>query len=75
MGTRLPHHDHVGSSSRRKDIEKDAAATREYLAKGDGYNGIPLIQIGDRLLRGFNEEKIIQALKAVGQTVSTTTAE
>ena len=54
-----------------KDIEKDAEANREYLAKGNGYTGIPLIQIGERLLRGFNEEKILRALKDLGQSSST----
>ncbi len=46
-----------------KDFEMDAAANREYLVKENGYKGIPLIQIGDQLLRGFNEEKILRALK------------
>lgn len=48
----------LGEDFEDKDIEKSAAARQEYTEKGDGYAGIPLIDIDGTLLRGFNETKI-----------------
>ncbi len=48
----------LGEDFEDKDIEKSAAARLEYTEKGNGYSGIPLIDIDGTLLRGFNETKI-----------------
>jgi glutaredoxin len=43
-----------------KDIEKNAAAAREYQRKGNGYTGVPLIDIDGTIVRGFSEARIRQ---------------
>ena len=48
----------LGEDFEDKDIEKSAAARLEYSEKGNGYSGVPLIDIDGTLLRGFNEAKI-----------------
>ena len=44
------------------DIEKNPEKKREYLAKGDNYRGVPLIDIEGIHLRGFSESSIDAAL-------------
>jgi glutaredoxin len=48
----------LGEAFEDKDIEKSAAAQREYQAKGQGYSGIPLIDFDGTILRGYNEAKL-----------------
>lgn len=43
-----------------KDIERDPANRREYLQRGRGYTGIPLLDIDGSVVRGYNEELITQ---------------
>jgi glutaredoxin len=43
-----------GVTFRERDIEKDAAARREYERLGG--NGLPLILVGDQRLSGFSED-------------------
>lgn len=48
----------LGQEFEDKDIEKSAAARREYEAKGNGYTGIPLIDFDGTIIRGYNESKL-----------------
>lgn len=45
-----------------KDIEEDAAAQREMIAKVGGRSGVPVIDIDGIIIRGFNVRAIEQAL-------------
>ena len=42
----------------KKDIEKDPAAAQEYRKKGNGYRGIPLLDIDGTIIKGFRSEVI-----------------
>jgi glutaredoxin len=54
--------DSLGVNWTQYDIEKDPEKREEYLAKGKGETGVPLIDIEGILLRGFSEDGIKQAL-------------
>jgi glutaredoxin len=54
--------DELGVAYAAKDIEKDPVAHREFLAKGKGGTGIPLLDIGGRMIRGYQEDKIRKAV-------------
>ena len=41
-----------------KDVEKSDAARREYQAKGNGYSGVPLVDFGGTIIRGYDEAKL-----------------
>lgn len=41
-----------------KDVEESEAAAREYRAKAGGYNGIPLLDIDGRIVKGYQAELI-----------------
>lgn len=45
------------------DIEKDPGKRQEYLAKGKGQSGVPLIDVEGILVRGFSEKDIDIALE------------
>jgi glutaredoxin len=47
-----------------KDIESDPAAYAEYLARSRERRGLPLIEIGGELSRGFEPERLKQLLAA-----------
>ena len=46
---------------RTHDIEKDKAAADAFDRLGGG--GVPVLKIGDRIIRGFDKDKIVLALK------------
>jgi glutaredoxin len=50
-----------GIRHRSYDIEKDMRARQEYQALGG--RGVPLVKIGERIIRGFNKGEIRAALK------------
>ncbi|MEM7049551.1 MAG: glutaredoxin domain-containing protein [Acidobacteriota bacterium] len=43
---------------RSVDIEKDAAGKAEFLEKGNGRGGVPLIDIDGTIIRGYDEDRI-----------------
>jgi mycoredoxin len=45
-----------------KDIEKDEAGRKEYQAKGKGYQGVPLIDVGGLIVKGYSPEEIRRGL-------------
>jgi glutaredoxin len=54
--------DSIGANWTQYDIEKDSDKNEEYLAKGKGETGVPLIDVEGILLRGFSEAGIKEAL-------------
>lgn len=57
-----------------KEIEKSAAANREYLSKARGYDGVPLLDIGGNLVRGFKRDLILRHLRQIQQRTRRATA-
>ncbi|MDI6642739.1 MAG: glutaredoxin family protein [Candidatus Hodarchaeaceae archaeon] len=45
------------------NVQEDRAAAIEMIQK-TGQNGVPVLEIGDKIIVGFNREKIIEALKS-----------
>lgn len=45
-----------------KDIEKDEAGRKEYQAKGKGYQGVPMVDVGGQIIKGYNPEEIRRGL-------------
>ena len=43
------------------DVSKDRAAAREMIEKS-GQMGVPVIEIGDKIIIGFNKPEMIKAL-------------
>jgi glutaredoxin-like YruB-family protein len=43
------------------NVQEDRGAALEMIQK-TGQNGVPVIEIGDKIIVGFNQEKIIKAL-------------
>lgn len=43
------------------DVSRDEAAIRDFIAK-TGQTGVPVLEIGDALILGFDQEKIKAAL-------------
>lgn len=43
------------------NVQEDRAAALEMIQK-TGQNGVPVIEIDDNIIVGFNQEKIIEAL-------------
>jgi glutaredoxin-like YruB-family protein len=57
--------DKKGVAYTEKNIEEDAAANAELMKKlGGMFNGVPIIEIDDRLINGFNRAAIDAALAA-----------
>lgn len=50
-----------GVKYREFDIEKSEEGAKLYRALGG--RGVPLLEIGDQLIRGYDEKKILAALK------------
>lgn len=50
-----------GIKHRSYDIDKDKRARREFQELGG--KGVPLVKIGERVIRGFNKGEIRAALK------------
>jgi glutaredoxin len=51
-----------GVSFVNKDIEADASAEIEYREKGNGRRGVPLIDIGGEIIRGYDKRALDAAL-------------
>ncbi|MDI6883880.1 MAG: glutaredoxin family protein [Hadesarchaea archaeon] len=45
------------------NVQEDRAAAIEMIQK-TGQNGVPVLEIGDKIIVGFNREKIIEALES-----------
>ena len=45
-----------------KDVETDSRAEKEYLRKGRGRRGVPLIDVGGKILRGYSPKTLDSAL-------------
>ena len=58
----LAHLDRRGVPYVNKDVENDRRAEREYLEKGKGRRGVPLIDIGGEILRGYSPRTLDDAL-------------
>ncbi|MFZ1258302.1 MAG: glutaredoxin domain-containing protein [Candidatus Saccharimonas sp.] len=59
--------EHLGVSFVVKDIEKDASAMEELMAKVDGqHSGVPVTDIDGVIVRGFDRKKIDDTLRAKG---------
>ncbi len=58
----LAHLDRRGVPYVNKDVENDRSAEREYLEKGKGRRGVPLIDIGGKILRGYSPRSLDDAL-------------
>jgi len=43
------------------NVQEDRGAALEMIQK-TGQNGVPVIEIGDKIIVGFNQEKILEAL-------------
>ena len=54
-----------GVPHRVVDIEKDPAGAREYQARG-GDGGIPLVAVGDNVMKGWSPEVAEEMLAAAG---------
>ena len=50
--------DQLGEPYIDKDIEKDPQGRAEYQKKGRGYTGVPLIDAGGKILRGYDEKSL-----------------
>ena len=50
-----------------KDIEKSAEGREEYLAKGKGYRGVPLLDIGGTIVRGYSAKEIRRLVAALDE--------
>ncbi|GHU07095.1 NrdH-redoxin [Alphaproteobacteria bacterium] len=58
--------DKKGVAYTEKNIEEDAAANAELMKKlGGAFTGVPIIEIGDQLIDGFNRAAIDAALAVV----------
>ena len=45
-----------------EDVENDRGAEKEYLEKGNGRRGVPLIDVGGKILRGYSPRSLDDAL-------------
>lgn len=51
-----------------KDIERDSVAAKEVKQKAPGYGGIPVIDVSGTIIMGFNEGKMVDALKKLDKS-------
>lgn len=58
----LAHLDRRGVPYVNKDVENDRRAEKEYLRKGKGRRGVPLIDVGGEILRGYSPRSLDDAL-------------
>ena len=58
----LAHLDRRGVPYVNKDVENDRGAEKEYLEKGNGRRGVPLIDVGGKILRGYSPRSLDDAL-------------
>jgi len=58
----LAHLDRRGVPYVNKDVESDNRAEKEYLRKGKGRRGVPLIDVGGEILRGYSPRSLDAAL-------------
>lgn len=57
----------LGVAYVEKDVEKSAEGRKEYQAKGKGYGGVPLLDIGGTIVRGYEPEEIRTLVTALGE--------
>ena len=62
----LAHLDRRGVPYVNKDVENDSRAEKEYLRKGKGRRGVPLIDVGGEILRGYSPKSLDSALDRHG---------
>lgn len=58
----IAHLDRRGVPYVNKDVEDDSRAEKEYLEKGKGRRGVPLIDVGGKILRGYSPLSLDAAL-------------
>ena len=58
----LAHLERRGVPYVNKDVETDRRAEKEYLRKGKGRRGVPLIDVGGEILRGYSPKTLDSAL-------------
>ncbi len=58
--------EHLGVKFVSKDVEEDASAKEELLAKAEGAASVPVTDIGGVIIRGFDRAKIDLALREKG---------
>lgn len=58
----LAHLDRLRVPYVNKDVENDSRAEKEYLRKGKGRRGVPLIDVGGKILRGYSPRSLDDAL-------------
>mgnify|MGYP002635533034 CR=1 FL=1 len=59
--------DHLGIPYVIKDIEQDKEAYDELMKKSDGnFSGVPITDVGGKLIVGFDRPKLTEAMKAIG---------
>jgi mycoredoxin len=62
----------LGVAYVEKDVEKSAEGRKEYQAKGKGYRGVPLLDIGGTIVRGYEPEEIRSLVAALGEKAKST---
>lgn len=50
-----------GVDFEEKNVSRDAAARKELMAKG--FMGVPIINVGDEVIQGFNKSRLDELLK------------
>ncbi|MCO4773238.1 MAG: glutaredoxin family protein [Deltaproteobacteria bacterium] len=50
-----------------KDIENDPDGRAEYQAKGNGYGGVPLIDVNGTMVRGFDQRQVASLIAKAGK--------
>jgi len=52
---------HHGIAFREVDVRSDQKAAKEMVSKS-GQDGVPVVEIDDKIIVGFDSEKILEAL-------------
>ncbi len=59
--------DHLGIPYVKKDIEEDKSAYDELMEKSGGnFSGVPITDVGGKLIVGFDRPKLTEAIEAIG---------
>ena len=59
--------DHLGIPYVKKDIEEDKSAYDELMEKSGGnFSGVPITDVGGKLIVGFDRPKLMEAMEAIG---------
>lgn len=59
--------DHLGIPYVKKDIEQDKEAYDELMKKSEGnFSGVPITDVGGKLIVGFDRPKLMEAMESVG---------